>query len=34
MTDINESLKFTKGQGHKVEGQSHIRIYVKLLFRQ
>ena len=35
MVDINELLKLTQGQGHKVkgQGQSQICIYVKTLFR-
>ena len=28
MIDIDEKL--TQGQGHKVKGQGHIRIYVKI----
>ena len=32
MDDIDEKLKLTKGQGHKVKGQGHIGIYVKKLF--
>ena len=27
--DIDETLKLTQGQGHKVKGQGHINIYVK-----
>ena len=27
--DIDETLKLTQGQGHKVKGQGHICIYVK-----
>ena len=27
--DIDETLKFTQGQGHKVKGQSQICNYVK-----
>ena len=27
--DIDETLKLTYGQGHKVKGQGHIGIYVK-----
>ena len=27
--DIDETLKLTQGQGHKVKGQGHIGIYVK-----
>jgi len=27
--DIDETLKFSQGQGHKVKGQGHIGIYVK-----
>ena len=30
MIDIDEKLKLNQGQGHKVKGQSHIRIYVKI----
>ena len=30
--DIDEMLKLTKGQGHKVKGQGYICNYVKLLF--
>ena len=30
--DIDETLKLTKGQGHKVKGQGQICIYVELLF--
>ena len=30
--DIDETLKLTQGQGHKVKGQGHICIYVKILF--
>ena len=30
--DIDETLKLTQGQGHKVKGQGHIGIYVKKLF--
>ena len=29
--DIDETLKLTQGQGHKVKGQGHIGIYVKKL---
>ena len=29
MIDINEMLKLTKGQGHKVKGQGHICDFVK-----
>ena len=32
MIDIDETLKLTQGQGHKVQGQGHIGIYVKKLF--
>ena len=32
MIDIDETLKLTQGQGHKVKDQGHIRNYVKLLF--
>ena len=28
--DIDETLKLTQGQGHKVKGQGNIRIYVKI----
>ena len=31
--DIDETVKLTQGQGHKVKGQGHICIYVKFLFR-
>ena len=27
--DIDETLKLTQGQGHKVKGQGHIGIYLK-----
>ena len=30
--DIDETLKLTQGQGHKVKGQGHIGIYVKKQF--
>ena len=30
--DIDEMLKLTQGQGHKVKGQGHIGIYVKKSF--
>ena len=30
--DIDETLKLTQGQGHKVKGQGHIGIYVKKKF--
>ena len=26
--DIDETLKLTQGQGHKVKGQGHIGVYV------
>ena len=29
MIDVDETLKLTQGQGHKVKGQGHIGIYVK-----
>ena len=29
MIDIDETLKLTQGQGHKVKGQGHIGINVK-----
>ena len=29
--DIDETLKLTQGQGHKVKGQGHIGIYVKIV---
>ena len=32
MVDIDETLKLTQGQGHKVKDQGHICNYVKLLF--
>ena len=32
MIDINETLKLTQGQGHKVKGQGHICNFVKNLF--
>ena len=32
MIDINEMLKLTLGQGHKVKGQGHICDFVKNLF--
>ena len=32
MVDIDETLKLTQGQGHKVKDQGHICSYVKLLF--
>ena len=25
--DVDEMLKFTKGQGHKVKGQGHINVF-------
>ena len=28
--DIDETVKLTQGQGHKVKGQGHICIYVRL----
>ena len=28
--DIGETLKLTKGQGHKVKGQGYIGIYMKI----
>ena len=31
MIDIDETLKLTQGQGHKVKRKGHICIYVKLL---
>ena len=31
--DIDEMFKLTKGQGHKVKGQGHICMYVKILIR-
>ena len=30
--DIDNMLKLTQGQGHKVKGQGHIDIYVKKYF--
>ena len=30
--DIDETLKLTQGQGHKVKGQGHIGIYVKIIW--
>ena len=30
--DIDDTVKLTQGQGHKVKGQGHICIYVKFLF--
>ena len=33
MIDIDETLNLTQGQGHKVKGQGHITIYVKIFFR-
>ena len=30
--DIDETLKLTQGQGHKVKGQGHLGIYVKKYF--
>ena len=32
MVNIDETLKLTRGQGHKVKGQGHICNYVNLLF--
>ena len=32
MIDIDETLKLTQGQGHKVKGQGHIGIYMKKQF--
>ena len=29
--DINETLKFTEGQGHKVKGQGHIYVLWKII---
>ena len=29
--DIDETLKLTQGQGHKVKGQGHLGIYVKIV---
>ena len=31
--NIDETVKLTEGQGHKVKGQGHICVYVKFLFR-
>ena len=31
MVNIDETLKLTRGQGHKVKGQGHICNYVNLL---
>ena len=31
MIDIDETLKLTQGQGHKVKGQGCIGIYVKTI---
>ena len=31
--DIDVTVKFTQGQGHKVKGQGHKCIYVKFLYR-
>ena len=31
--DIDETVKLTQGQGHKVKGQGHTCIYVNFLFR-
>ena len=33
MIDIDETLKLTQGQGHKVKGQGQIGNNVKSLFR-
>ena len=33
MVNIDETLKLTQGQGHKIKGQGHIRINVRLLFQ-
>ena len=33
MVNFDETLKLTRGQGHKVKGQGHIYIYEKILFR-
>ena len=30
--DIDETVKLTQGQGHKVKGQGHICIHVNVLF--
>ena len=30
--DIDETLKLTQGQGHKVKGQGHIGIFEEKLF--
>ena len=30
--DIDETLKLSQGQGHKVKDQGHIGMYVKTLF--
>ena len=30
--DIDELLELTQGQGHKVKGQGHIGIYVKIIW--
>ena len=29
MIDIDETFKLTQGQGHKIQGQGHILLYVK-----
>ena len=29
MIDIDETLKLTQGQGHKVKGEGHIGIYME-----
>ena len=29
ITDTDEMLKLTKGQGHKVKGQGHIYVFMK-----
>ena len=34
MIDVDETLKLTQAQGHKVKGQGHTCIYVKILFRR
>ena len=34
MTDIDDTFKLTRCQGHKVKGQGHLSIYVKSLFQQ
>ena len=30
--DIDEILKLTKGQGHKVKGQGHIYVFMYIFF--